>query len=148
MNKIFFILLILFGLSCNKKSSFPIEPKITYNSMSTQILKAGSSNGGTVISIYVEDGDGDIGSGTGNLYFKDSRDGSTIKMTIPTIPTEYSPDKGIKGMIEVGYLAALLTLRPDTNHLESDTLRWEIYLQDQAGHVSNTVVTDDLILFK
>ncbi len=123
-------------------------PKITYNSMMPQILKAGASTGGTTIAIYFQDGDGDIGFDTYNLYLKDSRDSSIIKMKIPSIPAEYSPEKGLKGTITIDYLAALLTLRPDTAHIESDTLHWEIYLKDEAGNISNTIVTDDLLLLK
>ena len=148
MNKIFILLIILFLLSCNRKASFSVIPKITYKSISSNLLIAGSSNQATTISIYVEDGDGDIGYETENLFFKDSRDSSITKLRIPVIPSEYSPNKGVKGTITVDYLAAWLTLRPDTNHISNDTLRWEIYLKDEAGNMSNTIFTDDIFLVK
>ena len=69
-------------------------------------------------------------------------------MKIPEIPSAYSPQNGIKGLITVDYLSALLTLRPDTAHINSDTLRWAIYIKDKAGHQSNTILTDSLYLFK
>lgn len=148
MKKLLLLFLILLSLSCSKKPKFSIVPKITYNSLQPQILQAGSSNGGTTISFYFEDGDGDIGFGTYNLYIKDSRDSSIALMKIPEIPSAYSPQNGIKGLITVDYLSALLTLRPDTAHINSDTLRWAIYIKDKAGHQSNTILTDSLYLFK
>ncbi|HOZ51523.1 MAG TPA: hypothetical protein PLU17_06670 [Chitinophagaceae bacterium] len=148
MNKIFLICFLLIAFSCNRKPSFSVIPKITYKSISSNLIKAGSSEQATRISLIVEDGDGDIGYETENLFFKDSRDSSIIKMRIPVIPSEYAPNKGVKGTITVDYLAAWLTLRPDTNHIEFDTLRWEIYMQDKAGNISNTIVTEDIYLFK
>ncbi len=148
MNKVFLLSVLVLILSCNKKSKFSVVPKITYKTLQPQILKAGASTGGTTLSIYFEDGDGDIGFGTYNLFLKDSRDGTIAKMKIPTIPDAYSPEKGLKGLITVDYLAALLILRPDTAHFNSDTLRWEIYMKDQAGNLSNTIYSDSLYLFK
>ena len=134
--------------SCKQKSAYPPEPKLTYNSLQPKILKAGSSNGYTLVSLGIVDGDGDIGFNTDNLYFHDSRDSTNqwIKMRIPEIPGDYSPGAGIKGSIEVIYLAAWLLLRPDTAHLHSDTLHWSIFMKDEAGHISDTVETEDLIL--
>ena len=116
--------------------------------MQPQIIQAGASSGSTTVTLYFEDGDGDIGYGLYNLYLKDSRDSSIVKMMIPTVPAEYAPEKGLKGFITFDYLAALLTMRPDTAHLHTDTLHWEIYMLDKAGNRSNTVNTDPLILFK
>jgi hypothetical protein len=32
--------------------------------------------------------------------------------------------------------------------LETDTMRWEIYMKDKAGNRSNTITTSELILTK
>ena len=142
------LILLLFAAGCTKKSNLSEVPKITFKSLNPQVLRAGSSTDATLISFTFEDGDGDIGFGTRNLYLIDSRDSNEVAMIIPTVPKEYSPDKGLKGTIEIIYLAAWLSLRPDTNHLTKDTMRWKIYMKDEAGHVSNEIYTDSLYLFK
>ncbi|MBK7763631.1 MAG: hypothetical protein IPI46_09700 [Bacteroidetes bacterium] len=116
--------------------------------MQPKIVQAGSSNGGTIISFIIEDGDGDIGFNTKNLYLKDSRDSTEIIMEIPEIPSDYGPNKGLKGTVTISYLSAWLLLRSDTAHINSDTLHWDIFIKDKAGHVSNTIQTEDLILVK
>jgi hypothetical protein len=148
MNKVFLLLVLVVLFSCKKKSKFSDVPKITYKSLQPQILQAGASKGGTTLSIYFEDGDGDIGFGMYNLFLKDSRDGTEAKMKIPEVPADYAPKRGLSGVITVDYLAALLVLRPDTNHIHSDTLRWEIYMKDKAGNISNTIYSDSLYLVK
>lgn len=147
MKKVVLFCLLTAVMAC-KKSGLSDVPKITYISMTPQILVPGSSVGGTRVTLYFEDGDGDIGYGTENLFFKDSRDSSVMPMMIPTIPGEYSPNKGLKGTITIDFLSALLLLRPDTAHINKDTLHWEIFMKDKAGHVSNTVTTDNLYLIK
>lgn len=134
--------------ACNRKSLYSDVPKITYKSMQPKIIQAGSSSGGTLISFIIEDGDGDIGFNTKNLYLKDSRDSTQVIMKIPEIPSEYGPNNGIKGTITVSYLSAWLLLRSDTAHINSDTLHWDIFIKDEAGNVSNTIQTEDLILMK
>ena len=147
MKKLMLSLLVIISFSC-KKATLDVTPKITYNSMYPQMIVAGATTGSASIAIHFSDGDGDIGFGTNNLFLKDSRDSSTVIFAIPEIPMEYSPNKGITGTILVNYPTALLSLRADTNHLHSDTLCWEIYMKDKAGHISNTIVTDSLILTK
>jgi len=139
--------MILTAFSCSK-SRLSKTPKITYKSLFPRIVTAGASNERTTISFIIEDGDGDIGFKSNNIYMKDSRDSSTVVLQIPVIPTEYSPERGIKGTVVIDYLAALLILRPDTAHIESDTLHWEIFIKDEAGNMSNTIITEDLLLVR
>ncbi len=115
--------------------------------MSHSLVKAGSDS---VIRIRFdfEDGDGNIGFGTNNLFLKDSRDTVFVPFMIPTIPDKFNPSAGLKGIIEVEYQAAFLLLRSDSLHLESDTLKWEIYMKDKAGNSSNTITTTQLVLIK
>ena len=143
----YFVLLGILLLSCNKSTNVSKIPSISFRSLEPQSVKAGGDST-VVVKINFEDGDGDIGFGTYNIYMKDSRDSSVVLMKIPEIPSAYSPQNGIKGLITVDYLSALLTLRPDTAHINSDTLRWAIYIKDKAGHQSNTILTDSLYLFK
>jgi hypothetical protein len=148
MNKIWILLLIsVIAVGCRKLHLSKV-PKITYKNMVPQQLIAGDPSQRTTVFLEVEDGDGDIGFEKGNLIFKDSRDSSIQAMVIPVIPQEYGPKNGIRGTIAVEFRAALLTLRPDTIHFNKDTLRWEIYMTDEAGNISNTIYTDSLYLFR
>jgi hypothetical protein len=148
MQKMLLIVLTIALLaSCNKETKYSNIPKITFNRLSHSVVKAGSDS---VIRIRFdfEDGDGNIGFGTNNLFLKDTRDTVFVPFMIPIIPDKFNPSAGLKGIIEVEYQAAFLLLRPDSLHLESDTLKWEIYMKDKAGNSSNTITTAQLVLIK
>ena len=100
------------------------------------------------IFIEFEDGDGNIGFGTENLFLKDSRDTVFVPFEIPAIDERYEPENGLKGIIQVDYESAFLLLRSDSAHAERDTLFWEIYMKDEAKNESNRILTDYLILTK
>jgi hypothetical protein len=140
-------LLILLLASCNKETKYSNIPKISFLSISPSVVQAG---GDSIVKIKFdfEDGDGNIGFGSENIFVKDSRDTSQIRFVIPTIPSKFNPENGLKGIIQIQYEAAFLLLRSDTSHLETDTLHWEIYMKDEAGNVSNIISTSDLILTK
>lgn len=111
------------------------------------MVKAGSDTD-IVIRFDFEDGDGNIGFGKKNLVLRDSRFNDTIPYEIPTIEERYNPENGLKGIIQVSYSAAFLFLRTDSIHAETDTMKWFIYMRDEAGNVSNTIQSTDLILVK
>ena len=136
---------VAFLYSCNKETKYSNIPKIKFDRMSNSIIKAGSDS--TIkIRIEFEDGDGNIGFGTNNLFLSDSRYNDTIPFMIPDIPEKFNPSNGLKGFIEIEYEAAFLLLRTDSLHVDSDTLYWDIYMKDKAGNASNTIRTSDLIL--
>lgn len=110
-------------------------------------IKAGDT-GMVRIFIEFEDGDGNIGFGTENLFLKDSRDTMFVPFEIPEIDERYEPENGLKGIIQIDYESAFLLLRPDSVHTERDTLFWEIYMKDEAKNESNRILTDFLILNK
>ena len=142
------MLVVLLTVMACKKPSFSVIPKINFIQMDKQKIQAGSDTGEVNITFFVEDGDGDIGANSGNFIFKDSRDNSETSFTVPTIPEEYAPEKGIRANIVVAYRAAWLNLREDTTHLHLDTLQWQVFLVDKTGNKSNVVATDTLILMK
>ena len=115
--------------------------------MSHGVVQAGKDTD-IVIRFDFEDGDGNIGFGTKNLILSDSRFNDTIPYEIPKIEERYNPENGLKGIIQVSYNAAFLFTRTDSIHAERDTMYWNIYMKDQAGNVSNTIRTTDLILVK
>ena len=133
--------------SCNKKTKYANVPKLTFREVSPSIVQAGGE-GNVNISFLFEDGDGNIGFGTNNLFLKDSRDTQLIPYTIPDIPDKFNPESGLKGIMLVQFPAAFLLLRADSLHKDSDTLTWNIYLKDKVGNISNTITTTPLILTK
>ncbi len=144
---LFFVVMIIAVVSCNKETKYSNIPKITFTALSTDKVKAG---GDSIVYIQFdfEDGDGNIGFGTNNLFLRDTRDTVVVPFLIPTIPDKFNPSSGLKGVIQVDYEAAFLLMRTDSAHLETDTMRWEIYMKDKAGNRSNTITTSELILTK
>lgn len=146
----FFCLLLLFPFifaSCKKNTNVSKIPAISFRSMDPASVKAGSDTT-VLIKFNFEDGDGDIGFGTPNLFFRDSRDTIWAPFLIPNIPDRFNPEAGLKGIIQVEYEAAFLLLRNDSLHKDYDTLHWDIYMKDKAGNESNIITTPDLYLYK
>ncbi len=147
------LLIMLAFYACRDVDSFPIEPKIEYKGFGT-ILGVNNSDSLGILSIGFEDGDGDIGSENQENYFisiYQMVDGEMQKVELPDTSVNFNaiiPDltpkgkyKGIKGTID--YLLELYNFLP---LLESDTIAFETYIKDRAGHQSNVVMTPDLIL--
>lgn len=147
LNRCLFIAVILMLFSCNKVNKYAVTPKISFFQMSLNQLKAGKDTSFYVFVTF-EDGDGDIGFGTNNLYFIDTRDTDTVSYEIPSIPSRFEPQRGLSGSLQIEILGAPLLLRTDSAHKEQDTLVWDIYMKDQAGHLSNVVSSTPLILTK
>lgn len=110
------------------------------------------------IYIYLKftDGDGDIGSESTdslpNLFVIDSRTGNSAEsIKIPKLP-ETGSGNGIEGEIELKlYTTCCLfdnNIPPCSviDGIPQDTLFYKIYLKDRAGHTSDTVYTDPIIL--
>lgn len=146
-NVLIIAIISLIAVSCNKKTKYSNIPKLQFDKLSHNTVQAGSDEK-ILISFLFEDGDGNIGFGTPNLYLKDSRDTVIYTYNIPNIPDKFNPESGLKGIIQVQFEAAFLLLRSDTAHVETDTLTWDIYMKDKAGNKSNTITTSSLILTK
>lgn len=133
--------------SCNKSTNVSKIPAISFRSLEPQSVKAGGDST-VVVKINFEDGDGDIGFGTPNLFFRDSRDTVWVPFVIPNIPDRFTPELGLKGVIQVEYDAAFLLLRNDSLHTNNDTLYWDIFMKDADGDSSNFITTPPVYLFK
>lgn len=146
-------LIILLFFSCRDVENFPIEPHIDYKSFGT-ILSVSNTDSLGILSISFEDGDGDIGSENQENYFINifqMVDGEMQKVELPDTSVNFNaiiPDltpkgkyKGIKGTID--YLLELYNFTP---LLDSDTIAFETYIKDRAGHQSNTVMTPNIIV--
>lgn len=107
-----------------------------------------------VIYFSLVDGDGDIGyanpapGDTSNIYWKDSRDSSGFVATpFPAIDVSIEdPKKGLEGKCTFFPLPQP-TPRTDSLHAATgDTLYYEFYIVDRAGHQSNHITTHTFIV--
>mgnify|MGYP001176874269 CR=1 FL=1 len=146
-NVLIIAIISLIGVSCNKKTKYDNIPKLTFKNLSQNTIQAGIDTS-IYINFLFEDGDGNIGFGTNNLFLRDNRDTVWIPYNIPDIPDKFNPESGLNGIIQIDFAAAFLLLRTDTLHALTDTLTWDIYMKDKAGNISNTITTTPLILTK
>jgi hypothetical protein len=152
--------IVIFSLismaSCGKIESLPPEPSIEYNSFTifdtTDLL--GNQIMGGRLKFYFEDGDGDLGldvpdlteeADTINLFVNLLRmnngklspapDNDPFKPTGFRIPymERTGQNKILKGYISVVFFYLFYS--------EEDTLRYDFYIKDRAGNISNTVST-------
>jgi len=98
----------------------------------------------------ITDGDGDIGNDTTSMiYLKDSRYDTAGFVAIPFPQIDQSiedPKKGLQATCWF-YPYPLPTPRPDSLHSTlGDTLTYEFYIKDRAGHESNHITTHPLII--
>ena len=155
--QLFAFTLLVFCLSvvgCTKPPDYPIEPVIKYLGMSKKQLKQSSINADSLrVSFSFTDGDGDIGSNDSlSLFVVDKRDGFlSSKYKIPFI-TEAGAKNGISGEIEF-VLFSTCCYFPDgqapctpSKTFPTDTVVYELYLKDRAGHKSNIIETEPIIL--
>ncbi len=149
--------------SCRKTQTYPEIPEIEYKSFlfrdTTDLLGNKGLVGNLVFSFV--DGDGDIGlkqppdsidpgdPGYSNLFFTlfDMQDGILVEIGDDELkfPLNYripyleprGMDKSLTGEIEVEFTYLLF---------EFDTIKYDFYITDRAGNVSNTESTPIFIL--
>jgi hypothetical protein len=145
-------ILVIISFSC-KKNSYPIEPQLNYLETNTPDAVAGVQRN-IQLTFAFSDGDGDIGynknDSTTNIFFIDKRfdpDSLSFRFQFPEITADNNPEKGVKGEFYVDIDAGFLLKRTDTMHTDFDTMVWDVYIVDQAGHKSNVVETAPLILY-
>ncbi|MCS6991581.1 MAG: hypothetical protein NZL95_06930 [Chitinophagales bacterium] len=125
--------------ACLRPPDYSIIPTIALDSLSTLYIRAGVDSLKFFISFT--DGDGDIGSETNpNLFLTDSRTGYTDSVKVPYITPDGSL-KAISGVII--YVRSQFSCIPGR---KTDSLTYTIYLEDRAGHASNSVTTPVIYL--
>lgn len=140
---------------CVKPPDYPDEPVITYKSMTRTTLRQGTGTFDTThVTITFTDGDGDLGNEDSlDVFVFDGRDQFLkSKFRLPFIPPEGSGN-GISGEIKLRLNTSccifpgnvLPPCSPSTD-FPTDTLVYEIYIKDRAGHESNRVKTAPIIL--
>jgi len=152
----------LLAIACGKIEQLPDEPYIEFRSFkvfdTTDIL--GNKYQGGKLRFYFEDGDGDIGldppesaeEDSTNLFFDLYRKvkGTMVKVPAndPLNPSDYripfmertGQNKILRGTIDVTFLY-LFYSEEDT-----DTIRYDFFIKDRSGNISNTESTSDISL--
>lgn len=146
---VFAAICILALSSCKKSSNMSKIPSIAYIGMSTDSVHSGNSTETIELTFNFADGDGDLGNdprtGVYDIYTTDSRNDSAFNYFFPSqLPDVIDPSRGIQGSCTITIQAAFLMLRPD--HPKGDTLRFDVYIKDKAGHNSNHFTTPDIYI--
>jgi hypothetical protein len=151
----FAVFILVAFAACKKSNSASKIPQISFLEMAPDTLNAGSSADTLYIYFSFSDGDADLGNppnpdGPYDIYIKDSRYDSLgfIGYYFPAIDQSIEdPNKGISGTAIFKQLAANITPRPDSIHLKNgDTLYYQLFIKDRAGHASDTITTTTLYL--
>ena len=158
------LIAMLFSGGCTQPPEYPIEPVISYVGMTKNTMVQGDgTEDQTWVTISFTDGDGDIGffkEGSSqvetDLFIRDLRlDAVTEKFTIPFVP-ELGAANGISGEITFRMYTTCCIFpewvsgQPapcDTSpEYPMDTVQYEIYIKDRAGHESNRIQTEPIYL--
>ncbi len=159
MKSIYYILSIatvLVIFSCANPPDFPLEPIITYESISTNTINQSAIRADSaMITISFTDGDGDLGRedmDSVDIFIIDNRiDFLQPGFVIPFIGQQ-GVGKGISG--EISFLAppnccifenGLPPCQPSTE-FPIDTVTYDIYIVDRAGNESNRVTTEPIFI--
>jgi hypothetical protein len=145
---------ILLLASCSKSDTAPQAPTISLYGLSANTVRSGAIEDTLIISLQVSDPNGDLSSedGTGkqDVILIDSRhagsDLDTLRFNLPAIPKAVNDaSKGISGRADIMICAGIYLFQRD-DHLDGDTLHFDIHVLDRAGHESNVITTPDIYL--
>lgn len=124
--------------ACVKPPEYPVVPYIEVVGINkNEFVELDPVN--LVVTIYFEDGDGDLGSEDQvNMFWEDSRvPGFEIPFKIPTIEGQGNV-KAISGTVSTEYPITFCI--DDSDPI--DSFYYKIYIVDQAGHISNVDSTE------
>lgn len=145
--------LLLLLTACSDSPVFPLEPEIEFVSITPGPVKQFSNDTLVRITFHYQDGDGDLGyegqEDVSNLFIRDLRTAipdsvSLLTYSIPSLTPE-TRKPSIQGEISVD-----LPPLPHSSFFvpgsQENEARFEIYIVDRAGNVSNAIVTDPVII--
>ena len=141
-------------VACYKTPEYPIEPQIEFVTYSAQ--QPYTIPDTAFLRISFTDGDGDLGKinnadSSSRIFIRDVKYSlDKVPQAIPVIPQK-GTTKAISGTIDIKLAgtggvglfdgsSCLLYQHP------FDTLTFEIYIQDRAGHISNKIITPPLVV--
>ncbi len=141
------------SFSCVEAPQFTDTPQLEFIGFEKDTVQQESM---TTFRFKFTDGDGDIGSDqTPNVFLKDLRQPNALPepFVMPMLPEEGSGN-GVEGVATIHYQATRCIYANGTTGLSNwqegfkriDTVVFELYIVDRAGHESNHVKTDTLFL--
>lgn len=94
------------------------------------------------------DGDADIaGDSSSSIHFRDSRYDYFTTNPFPTIdPSIEDPKKGLEGICDFYPFPQPIPRLDSLHRTTGDTLYYEIYITDRAGHESNHLITPTFVI--
>ena len=144
-------------ITCVSPPDYPIEPQIEFKSLSKSKMRQGQlgNEDSLFLAFTFTDGDGDIGSSgknsndSVNIFFIDKRNNQpSERFRIPYVP-EQGAGNGISGEVRVLLFTTCCNVLPPCEPSTTkpiDTLVYEIYIKDRAGHESNRIKTAPIFL--
>lgn len=137
--------------ACEKAPIYDDTPSISFVGFSTDTIQ--QATGITAFIIGFTDGDGDLGSDENNvtnLFIIDERNADTMAYRIPHIPKQ-GVSSAISGEIEVDIsnFCCIPTDIPIPCFEIANTyqqVRYKVIVRDNAGNVSNEILTAPLTL--
>ena len=149
------LLVVAFALpSCVTPPDYPVEPIIMYEGVNKDFIYAQITEipDSVTFQFSFTDGDGDISSrDSTDIYYVDSRFPTlTTPLALPPIPRE-GTGNGISGdifftLINTGQVNCVYNGRFPAQDpaYPVDTFSLSIFMRDQAGHISNTIRTEQV----
>jgi hypothetical protein len=165
MQRIYFssaIVLVLAGIlytACVRAPDYPIAPVIKYLSTSKPSMKQGDHmEDSLTIRFSYTDGDGDLGypgnDPTPSIFIRDDRDSFALpSLQLPYVEPQ-GAGNGINGEIAIiVHTVCCIEKLPGGQAVacndvlkQTDTVRYLIQIRDRAGHMSNEIKTDPIVL--
>lgn len=148
MKKLYLLSAVLLTgvMACNKDNISGKKPQITFLSYSATEIPA-NSPGGLVVTFNVKDGDGDIEN-----YLHVQTNWTSPHTELPydefKMP-EIGPHSGKSVNAEVILNLDATYVIPNPNGTDNpDTLFYRVYVEDNAGNVSDTITTPKIAIFR
>ncbi|MBI1289170.1 MAG: hypothetical protein GC178_16510 [Flavobacteriales bacterium] len=163
MRKGFLFVLVAIMLSaCLKRQNYPDRPYIEFLGFYPNIQAQSSGDSLGFVKFRFTDGDGDLGLGQGDtlgefasgqpyhynlfIYYYEKQNGTYVRVDPPETPfhvrfkrlTATGGNGALEGTMDVGVYG-----RPG---IPWDTIRYEMFIVDRALHISDTIVTPDILL--
>ncbi|HEX5001108.1 MAG TPA: hypothetical protein VFW78_01320 [Bacteroidia bacterium] len=139
--------------SCKKEGSLPVVPQIEFKKLD-KYASSFSGIDSLVLTFSFEDGDGDIGTPSSDTITRDiyvtlfeKQNGVFVPIVFPdpTLMTYRLPylqptgnNTSLKGDVVISYLGYLIGI-------PNDTVRYDLYIKDRAGHISNTITSNEIV---
>lgn len=140
-------LLTFIFASCEKKgpSSSDKIPHISDLKISTDVVRQNNPDDTLLITFSVTDGDGDIGSSadSAGIYLQDDWGSNANQFYFPDIPRDVvDPEKGIIATCTVKVPSTLhFIIRPGNPPPTKDSVKFDVYVRDDARNESNHLTT-------